>query len=224
MTVAKRNYGGPDQELLAIVICCKQWRYYIEGAKYSITIVTDHCNLRTFMTTKGLVGRQARWWELLLGYHLEVVYRPGKLNNADGPSRRPDYAALPEGDETVQKTSEALQRKLHPTQGSQETLVRKKAVLETKPRHQGDKPRQELERSGTVRVLMLAGADVLEHLVPRHMVAVAASGKTVYDDASENFLEAILRLQEHNPLAKGVRSYLLQEKPKGGRPGVDSDA
>ena len=224
MTAAERNYGGPDQELLAIVMCCKQWRHYIEGAEYPVTIVTDHCNLRTFMTTKGLVGRQARWWELLSGYHLEVVYRPGKLNNADGPSRRPDYAALPEGDETVQKASEAPQRKLHPTQGSQETLVRRKAVSGTKPRRQGDEPRQDLERSGTVRVPMLAGADVLEHLVPRHMVAVAASGETVYDDASEDFLEAISRLQEHDPLAKGVRSYLLREKPKGGRPGVDSGA
>ena len=144
-----------------------------------------------------------------MGYHLEVVYRPGKLNNADNLSRQPDYAALPKGNETVQKAFKAPQQKLHPMQGSQETLARRKAVLGTKPRWQGDESRQNLERSGTVRVPMLAGADVLEHLVPRHMVAVAASSKTIYDDASENFLETILRLQEHDPLTKRVRSYLL---------------
>ena len=191
MTAAKQNYSGPDQELLAIVMCCKQWRHYIEGIKYPVTIVTDHCNLRIFMIMKDLVGRQTRWWELLLDYHLKVVYRPGKLNNANGPSKQPDYTALPEGDKTVQKAPEASQQKLHATQGSQETLVRRKAILRTKPRRQGNKSRQDLKRSGTVRALLLAGADVLEHFVPRHMIDVVASGKTIYDNTSEDFLEAI---------------------------------
>ena len=103
-------------------------------------------------------------------------------------------------------------------------LIRKKAILGTKPRRQGDKLRQDLERSGTVKVPMLAGADVLEHLVPRHMVAVAVIGKMVYNDASEDFLETISQLQEHDPLAKRVHSYLLQEKPKEGQPGVNFGA
>ena len=123
MTAAEQNYGGSDQELLAIVMCCKQSRYYIKGATYPVTIVTDYCNLRTFMKTKSLVGRQVRWWELLSGYHLEVIYRPGKLNNTDGPLKQPNYVALPEYDETVQKAPETLRQKLQPRKGGQKLLA-----------------------------------------------------------------------------------------------------
>ncbi len=43
------------------------------------------------MFTKALTGRQARWWETLSGYDPDIVYRAGKKNPADAPSRRPDY-------------------------------------------------------------------------------------------------------------------------------------
>ena len=79
-------------------------------------------------------------------------------------------------------------------QGSQKTLARRKIILETKPRRQGDELRQDLKCSGIIRISMLAGADVLEYLVPYYMVVVAASNKTIYDDASEDFLEAISQL------------------------------
>ena len=60
MTSAERNYGTGEQELLAIVMACKQWRHYLEGAKHPIELLTDHANLVTFMTTKALTGRQVR--------------------------------------------------------------------------------------------------------------------------------------------------------------------
>ncbi len=60
-------------------------------------VLTDHHNLQRFMTTKLLMGRQVRWWETLSGYNLNIVYRAGKKNPADAPSRRPDYARAPEG-------------------------------------------------------------------------------------------------------------------------------
>ena len=44
-----------------------------------------------FLTTKNLSRREARWWEKLSGLDLEIEYRPGKHNPADGPSRHPDY-------------------------------------------------------------------------------------------------------------------------------------
>ena len=88
---AKLNYGAGKGELLAVVEACKQWRHYLEGAAHRIRVITDHCNLRTFLTTKNLSRREARWWEKLSGLDLEIEYRPGKHNPADGPSRRPDY-------------------------------------------------------------------------------------------------------------------------------------
>ena len=55
-------------------------------------MITDHCNLRTFLTTKNLSRREARWWERLSSLDLVIEYRPGRYNPTDGPSRRPDYA------------------------------------------------------------------------------------------------------------------------------------
>jgi len=43
------------------------------------------------MTTKVLSWRQARWAQALSAYDFTIAYRPGKVNPADGPSRRLDY-------------------------------------------------------------------------------------------------------------------------------------
>jgi hypothetical protein len=88
---AELNYGVHDQELLAIVQCFKHWRHYLEGSRLPFEVLTDHNNLRYFMTTSDLSRRQARWAQVLSAYDFEIVYRPGKSNPADGPSRRPDY-------------------------------------------------------------------------------------------------------------------------------------
>ncbi len=49
------------------------------------------------MTTKSLTGRQARWWETLSGFNLNIVYRAGMKNPADTPSCQPDNVRAPEG-------------------------------------------------------------------------------------------------------------------------------
>lgn len=64
----------------------------MEGSKFPIMILSDNANLRFFMTTKELSGRQARWAEQLSAFDFEIFHRPGVRNPADAPSRRPDYA------------------------------------------------------------------------------------------------------------------------------------
>ena len=39
---------------MAIVIVCQEWRQYIKGATYTITIYTDYKNLIYFMIMKEL--------------------------------------------------------------------------------------------------------------------------------------------------------------------------
>jgi hypothetical protein len=97
MAPAERNYTVGNQEMLVIVMSCCQWRHYLEGARHPVEVFTDHYNLQRFMTTKELTGRQARWWETLSGYNLNIVYRAGSKNPADAPSRRPNYGRVPEG-------------------------------------------------------------------------------------------------------------------------------
>jgi hypothetical protein len=91
MTSAERNYITGEAEMLAIVEACRQWRQFVEGAQHTVRVITDHCNLRTFLLNKTLSRKEARWWEKLSGLDLSIEYRPGRSNPADGPSRRPDY-------------------------------------------------------------------------------------------------------------------------------------
>jgi len=78
--------------MLAIVSALQHWCYYLEGAKHTVTVFTDHKNLEVFMSSKVLNRRQARWAELLAGYNFVLAHIPGPTNPADGPSHRPNYA------------------------------------------------------------------------------------------------------------------------------------
>jgi hypothetical protein len=89
---AECNYDVPDREMLAVVESMRHWRHYLEGARHPIQVLSDHKNLTSFMSTKVLNRRQARWAELLANYDFVLIHTPGIKNPADGPSRRPDYA------------------------------------------------------------------------------------------------------------------------------------
>jgi reverse transcriptase-like protein len=61
----------------------------------SVTVLSDHANLRFFMTTKELNRGQARWAEQLSAFDFQIEHRPGN-NPADAPSRRSDYSRYSE--------------------------------------------------------------------------------------------------------------------------------
>ena len=82
---AEQNYETYDQEMLAIVGAFKHWRHYLEGAAHAVRVLTDHNNLKGFMTLKQLNGRQARWATFLAAFDFEIEHRPGKTNPADAP-------------------------------------------------------------------------------------------------------------------------------------------
>jgi len=60
LTNAELNYEIYNKDMLAIITAFKEWRAYLEGAQYQITVLTDHKNLEYFLTTKALNRRQAR--------------------------------------------------------------------------------------------------------------------------------------------------------------------
>jgi transposase InsO family protein len=92
MIPAELNYDVHDKELLAIVSAFQTWRAYLEGAKHTVTVRTDHHNLTYFTTTKKLTRRQARYAETLAEYDFKIVHCKGTENAvADALSRRPDY-------------------------------------------------------------------------------------------------------------------------------------
>ena len=55
----EQNYHTGQMELLAIVMACKHWHYYLDGADTPVNILSDHSNLHNFMTMKELMGRLA---------------------------------------------------------------------------------------------------------------------------------------------------------------------
>jgi len=64
------------------------------------------------MAQPTLNGRQARWLLQLAPYDFTIHYRKGHLNPADGPSRRPDYAADDAPDTAVARLMPTLSNKL----------------------------------------------------------------------------------------------------------------
>src|SRR5205807_5908402 len=101
MSSAEQNYEIHDKELLAIVEAFKVWSHYCQGPS-SVTVLTDHHNLKYFRTSTKLNQRQARWAEKLSQYGFTIKHRPGtKSGKPDALSRRPEYAEGEEGAETI---------------------------------------------------------------------------------------------------------------------------
>ena len=57
---AECNYEIYNKELLAIVRAFKSWRLELSGVEYLVSVITDHSNLKYFMTIKQLTRRQVQ--------------------------------------------------------------------------------------------------------------------------------------------------------------------
>lgn len=161
----------------------------MQGNAYPIQVLTDHDNLKYFLTTKVLNSRQARWAEELAAYDFFVVYRPGRLNPADPPSRRPDYVVHPGDGDPKCSMLPVLQKKLGqgirgPDQGR---LV--ETVAPTVLGRPGWPAGHAQEGAGT---------EGHELLVPRLSVVRAAEDETGYEPPTIRLLEFIQEMQERD--------------------------
>jgi hypothetical protein len=92
MNAAERNYDVREQELLALVTCCREWRHYLEAAPHT-TINTDHASLQYLLSQREFTNRrQARWSELIQAVlpHIQPIKGDDNVV-ADPLSRRPDH-------------------------------------------------------------------------------------------------------------------------------------
>ena len=86
---AEKRYPVHEQELLAILHCCKKWKHYLLGQ--NITVLTDHKPLAYLSTQPHLSNRQARWLDFLAEYNMHIEPIKGSTNVVgDAMSRRPD--------------------------------------------------------------------------------------------------------------------------------------
>jgi hypothetical protein len=222
MTPAEINYEIDEKEMLAIVEACKTWRHYLEEAKYPIRAITDHFNLRIFLTTKTLSRREARWWERLSSLDLQIEYRPEKKNPADGPSRRPDYVdagSVPlRRDEITLPSLEAIEE-------DREIRVRSWTIIEEKGleflspyNHDSQGETREISSSAVAR--MDAASNAARVPVPEIQAVVRRSkkgkGKKVAlpktDETTADFKSMRFRLIESNRDAECQRVINATEK------------
>ena len=91
MNATEVRYPVHEQELFAVVSALRHWRHYLDGCERFL-VVTDHDTLKHFMTQKEMSKRQAGWLEVISPFanNMDIFYRRGETNLADGLSRRPD--------------------------------------------------------------------------------------------------------------------------------------
>lgn len=86
---AECNYEIYDKELLAIVKAIAHWKGELKSVAEPFRVLTDHKNLRHFMTTQKLTERQVRWSLDLSEFRFILEFRAGKLaQRPDALSRR----------------------------------------------------------------------------------------------------------------------------------------
>ncbi|KAK3554648.1 hypothetical protein QTP70_031051 [Hemibagrus guttatus] len=82
------NYDIGNRELLAVKLALEEWRHWLEGARHSFLVLTDHKNLKYLRAAKRLDPRQARWALFFTRFNFTISYRPGSKNTkADALSR-----------------------------------------------------------------------------------------------------------------------------------------
>ncbi len=91
MINVERNYKTYDQKFLVIVAMFKHWWHYVKDNYYTVEVLTDHNNLKSFMNVQRLNERQVRWVIRLLICNFEIIYKSEKTNLINASLRWSDY-------------------------------------------------------------------------------------------------------------------------------------
>jgi hypothetical protein len=115
------NYPIHDKELLAVIESVKHWRGELRSLGKPFKILTDHKNLRYFMTTQSLSERQARWASLLTEYNFQLEFRAGKLaQRPDALSRREQDMPKNKNEKLEMRTTQLLKDEWLPTEAQRQ--------------------------------------------------------------------------------------------------------
>ena len=81
MSLKKCNYEIYNKELLIIVKTFKKWCSETYGITDSVTMFTDHKNLKYFIIIHKLNCHQACWNKFLLEFNFNIIYQPKMTNS-----------------------------------------------------------------------------------------------------------------------------------------------
>lgn len=217
-TAVESRYDTHDKELLAIHTAFKQWRHYLQGAPEEIKVLSDHNNLRYFMTTKSLTARQARWAEYLSVFDFRIDHLKGTKNPADALSRRPDYEKDSQKQAGIELMLPTLQHKLRlyekdiPPHIVNAAFLHEVHNLVAMTRHDDNNPSAFGRPSARSREIMaeLPGPRKALH-VPRTLVATLASEETAWEDTPTLLLNFIKAVQGTGPSEQEKRAAGVQQ-------------
>jgi len=119
-----------DKKLYVIVLDFKNWWHYLQSSKRLICMITNHNNLRYFMTTKKLNAWQMRWVEKLAAFDFHIKYHRDKLNSANALSRRLNIMKLNDSEKNNDYFLSTLRNKLC-NQKCQSELLKNEEVSTT---------------------------------------------------------------------------------------------
>jgi len=77
----KCNYEIYNKKLMIIVYTFKKWWSEFENFIYSVKMITNHKNLKYFMSIKQLSRHQAHWSEFLSRFNYHIAYHLNKIND-----------------------------------------------------------------------------------------------------------------------------------------------
>lgn len=148
LSPAEQNYDIHDKELLAIVSALKRWKLELQGNQHKTTIISDHDNLRYFMTTKELTRRQARWYaDVLVHFDFTIRHCKGKENYwSDALSRRPDLMTKKKENRALFKLNESNELTLE-----SQHLLATRMIIEESDLY--DQIRKELKKDDWVKAI-----------------------------------------------------------------------
>ena len=88
-SLVEYNYDIYACELLAIILALSQWKHYLQGTSFPISIITNHKNLSYIKDPCKLSHCQAHWTLFLQDFHIEWVVTLGShMGPADTLSRK----------------------------------------------------------------------------------------------------------------------------------------
>ena len=73
------NYPAYKKELLAVVLCLREFRSYVWGQP-DLIVFTDHRPLTHIFEQRELSPAVQQWLDVLLDFQFDIEYREGKLN------------------------------------------------------------------------------------------------------------------------------------------------
>ena len=79
LSSTERNWCATKRELLSCLKALRRWSHYLMGTKFQL--VSDHCPLRTLMSSKNLSPCVIRHLEFLSQFDFYISYEPGRSDN-----------------------------------------------------------------------------------------------------------------------------------------------